>query len=165
MKRASLRRLHRNSALQRSAVAIAVSSALIGFSGAAWGQATTGTIEGTVPVAAGESIRVTNGAGFDRTIPVESSGRYAITLPVGTYSVSLLQNGKVVQTKRDVTPVAAGAVMVIFSSSVATTADTSLSTITITARAIPAIDVSTTNQVTTITMQDLQRLHSAAHPP
>jgi len=108
MKRASLRRLHRNSALQRSAVALAVSSALIGFSGTAWGQATTGTIEGTVPVASGETIRITNGSGFDRTIKVGPSGSYSVNLPVGTYSVSLLQNGKVVQTKKGVSPVAAG---------------------------------------------------------
>ena len=158
MKRASLRRLHRNSALQRKAVAVAVGSAIMGISGSAWGQATTGTIEGTVPVASHEAIQITNGAGFNRTIEVGPSGRYSVTLPVGTYSVSLLQNGQVVQTKKNVTPVAAGAVMVIFSSAVATTTDTSLKTITITARAIPAIDVSTTNQVTTITVQDLQRL-------
>ncbi|HEV2268583.1 MAG TPA: TonB-dependent receptor [Steroidobacteraceae bacterium] len=158
MKRASLRRLHRNSALQRSAVAIAVSSALIGFSGTAWGQAVTGTIEGTVPAASGETIRITGGSGFDRTIGVDPSGRYSTTVPVGTYTVSLLQNGKVVQSKTDVSPVAAGAVTVIFSSATATTAATALNTIVISARAIPAIDVSTTNQVTTVTAQDLLRL-------
>ena len=84
------------------------------------------------------------------------SGRYSITLPVGTYSVSLLQNGKVVQTKTDVTPVAAGAVVVVFASSAASAS--SLQTVTITARAVPAIDVTTTNQVTTITAKDLERL-------
>lgn len=86
MKKASLRRSHRNSALQRNALALAVGSAIMGFSGTAWGQATTGTIEGTVPLASGETIRITSSAGFDRTIKVGPSGRYSITLPVGTYS-------------------------------------------------------------------------------
>ena len=158
MKRASLRRSHRNSALQRSAVALAVSSALFGFSGTAWGQAVSGTIEGTVPVAAGETIRITSGSGFDRTVNVDASGRYSTTVPVGTYTVSLMQNGKVVQSKEGVSPVAAGAVTVVFASATATTATTALNTIVISARSIPAIDVSTTNQVTTITAQDLQRL-------
>ncbi|HEV2446357.1 MAG TPA: hypothetical protein VGS58_10560, partial [Candidatus Sulfopaludibacter sp.] len=153
-----MRRLRRNSALQRSAVALAVSSALMGVSGTAWGQAVSGTIEGTVPAAAGETIRITGGSGFDRTINVDPSGKYSTTVPVGTYTVSLLQNGKVVQSKTDVSPVAAGAVTVIFSSATATTAATALNTIVISARAIPAIDVSTTNQVTTVTAQDLLRL-------
>src|SRR5579872_7206838 len=112
MKRASLRRLHRKSALQRNALALAVSSAIMGFSGTAWGQATTGTIEGTVPVASGEAIRITGDSGFSRTIKVGPSGSYSVTLPVGTYTVSLVQNGKVVQSKTGVSPVAAGAVMV-----------------------------------------------------
>ncbi|MGH8318392.1 MAG: TonB-dependent receptor [Steroidobacteraceae bacterium] len=158
MKRASLRRLHRQSVLQRNALALAVGSAIMGFPGSAWGQAITGTIEGTVPVASGEAIRITGGAGFNRTIPVGPSGQYSITLPVGTYTVSLLQDGKVVQSKTDVSPVAAGAVVVVFSSSVATTAATKLNTVIISAKAVPAIDVSTTNEVTTITAQDLQRL-------
>jgi hypothetical protein len=158
MKRPSLRQLHRRSLLQRKAVALAVSSALWGLSGSAWGQAVTGTIEGTVPVAAGETIRITSGSGFDRTVNVDASGRYSTTVPVGTYTVSLLQNGKVVQSKTDVSPVAAGAVTVVFASATATTATTALDTIVISARSIPAIDVSTTNQVTTITAADLDRL-------
>src|SRR6185312_15206363 len=102
-------RLNRNSAVHK-AVALAIGSAVMGLSGPAWGQATTGTIEGTVPVAAGEAIRITGSSGFDRTINVDPSGRYSTTVPVGTYTVSLLQNGKVEQSKTGVSPVAAGAV-------------------------------------------------------
>ncbi|HEY1889762.1 MAG TPA: TonB-dependent receptor [Steroidobacteraceae bacterium] len=157
MKRASLRRLHRNSAVQK-AVALAIGSAVMGLPGAAWGQAVTGTIEGTVPVASHEAIRITNTAGFNRTVGVGPSGAYSVTVPVGTYTVSLLQNGEVVQSKTDVSPVAAGAVSVVFATAAVTTATTALNTVVISARSIPAIDVSTTNQVTTITSQDLQRL-------
>jgi hypothetical protein len=156
MKRPSLRRLHRNSALQRSALAVAVSTAILGFPGAAWAQSITGTIEGTAPVTPDEAIRIRSSSGFDRTIKVGPSGKYSLSVPVGTYSVSLLQSGKVVQTKTDVSPVAAGAVVVVFASSAASAS--SLQTVTITARAVPAIDVTTTNQVTTITAKDLERL-------
>ena len=157
MKRASLRRLHRNSAVQK-AVALAIGSAVMGLPGAAWGQAVTGTIEGTVPVASHEAIRITSASGFNRTVGVGPSGTYSVTVPVGTYTVSLLQNGEVVQSKTGVSPVAAGAVSVVFATAAVTTATTALNTVVISARAIPAIDVSTTNQVTTVTAQDLQRL-------
>lgn len=148
----------RGKIFQRKALALAIgSSVALGFAGTAWSQATTGTIYGQVPVASGETIQVTGGAGFNRTITVGPSGRYSITLPVGTYTVSLLQDGKVVQSQTDVTPVAAGAVAVDFVSAAGANAQT-LATINVTANAIPAIDVTTTNQVTTITARQLQLL-------
>ncbi|HLI18590.1 MAG TPA: TonB-dependent receptor plug domain-containing protein [Rhodanobacteraceae bacterium] len=143
---------------QRKALALAIgSSVALGFSGVAWSQATTGTIYGKVPSATGETIQITGGAGFNRTISVGPSGQYSITLPVGTYTVSLLQDGKVVQSKNNITPAAAGAVEVDFSGAGATNAQT-LATVNVTANAIPAIDVTTTNQVTTITAKQLQLL-------
>src|SRR5579875_3375843 len=69
--------------------------------------------------------------------------------------MSLLQNGKVVQTRTNNSPVA---VAVDFSSSAGTQNITTLNAINVTARAIPAIDVTTTNQVTTITARELQQL-------
>ena len=153
-------RASRHSAiLRRKALALAIGSATLGFAGTAWSQATTGTIYGTVPVAPGEIIQITSSGGFNRSIPVSTSGRYSITLPVGTYTVSLLQDGKVVQSRTDVSPVAAGAVAVDFSSAAGGPANAvNLNAIKVTANAIPAIDVTTTNQVTTITSKQLQQL-------
>ena len=105
----SLRTTHRNNIFKRKALAIAIGSAALGFAGAAWAQATNGTIYGTAPVASGETIQITGGAGYNRTITVGPSGKYSITLPVGTYTVSLLQDGRVVQSRTGVTPAAAGA--------------------------------------------------------
>ena len=158
MKSRFRRTSHRNSIFRRKALAIAIGSIALGITGAAWAQATTGTIYGTVPVSAGETIQITGGAGFNRTITVGPSGRYSITLPVGTYTVSLLQDGKIVQSRNDVSPVAAGAVAVDFSSATGATNVQTLNAINVTANAIPAIDVSTTNQVTTITAKQLQQL-------
>jgi hypothetical protein len=142
---------------QRKALALAVGgSVALAFSGGAFAQAVNGTIQGTVPVAPNEAIQITGGAGYNRTIPVGPSGEYSVTLPVGTYTVSLLQNGQVVQSQTEVAPVAAGAVTVNFASTAANVQ--TLSAVNVTATAIPAIDVTTTNQVLTITQKQLQEL-------
>src|SRR6185312_5878817 len=157
MKSKSLRTSRRNNLFRRKALAIAIGSAALGITGAGWAQAVNGTIYGTVPVAQGETIQIIGGAGFNRTITVGPSGKYSITLPVGTYTVSLLQDGKVVQSRTDVSPVAAGAVAVDFSSA-STSGVQTLGAVNVTANRIPAIDVTTTNQVTTITSKQLQQL-------
>ncbi|MBU6477922.1 MAG: Oar protein, partial [Xanthomonadaceae bacterium] len=116
------RRASRNRIFQRKALALAIGGSIaLAFAGSAFAQATTGTIYGRVPVASGETVQITGGAGYNRTISIGPSGTYSITLPVGTYTVSLLQNGQVVQTKTDVSPVAAGAVVVDFTSTAAAT--------------------------------------------
>ncbi|HEX7324045.1 MAG TPA: TonB-dependent receptor [Rhodanobacteraceae bacterium] len=149
---------HCRNVIRRKALALAIGSAAIGFAGSALAQATTGTIHGTVPVVAGESVQITGGAGFNRTLTVGPSGRYSVTLPVGSYTVSLLQDGKVVQSRTGVSPVAAGAVTVDFAAAGGGSGAKTLSAVNVTATAIPAIDVSTTNQVTTITAKQLQVL-------
>ncbi|MGH8154654.1 MAG: TonB-dependent receptor [Rhodanobacteraceae bacterium] len=142
---------------RRKALALAIGgSVALAFTGGAFAQAVNGTIHGTVPVAPNEMIQITGGAGFNRTITVGPSGQYSVTVPVGTYTVTLLQNGQAVQSRSDVSPVAAGGVEVDFITSAANAK--TLSTINVTANAIPAIDVTTTNQVTTITAQQLQQL-------
>ena len=158
MKSKSLCMSRRDSLFRRKALAIAIGSAALGITGTAWAQAVNGTIYGTVPVAKGENIQIIGGAGFNRTITVGPSGKYSITLPVGTYTVSLLQDGKIVQTRTGVTPAADGAVAVDFASTSGANGVQTLGAVNVTANAIPAIDVTTTNQVTTITAKQLQQL-------
>src|SRR6185312_6449139 len=151
MKSNPVRTARRRHLFQRKALVLAIGSVISGFAGTAWSQATRGTIYGTAPVA--------GGAGFNRTITVGPSGKYSITLPVGTYTVSLLQAGKVVQSRSDVSPVAAGAVAIDFMAAAGTVANVqNLSAVTVSANVVPPIDVSTTNQVTTITSRQLQQL-------
>ncbi|MBU6477733.1 MAG: TonB-dependent receptor, partial [Xanthomonadaceae bacterium] len=150
------RRLRRNGFIQRKSLALAIGGTIaLAFSGGALAQAVNGTIQGRVPVAPNEAIQITGGAGFNRTVTVGPSGQYSITLPVGTYTVSLLQDGKVVQSQTNVAPVAAGAVTVNFTSTTANIQ--TLNTVDVRAT-VPTIDVTTTNQVTTITQQQLQQL-------
>jgi len=153
MKRASSHTSHRRQIFRRKALAVAIGAATMAFAGAAWGQATTGTIYGTVPPAPDETIQITGGAGFNRTITVDASGKFSITLPVGTYTVSLLRDGKVVDSRDGVSPVAAGAVEVAFAQG----GSAELSEIKVTGTVAP-LDVTTTNQVTTITARQLQQL-------
>lgn len=149
---------HRCSAFKRRALALAIGSAVVFATGPAFAQAVNGTINGQVPVAAGEAIQITNASGFNRTITVGPSGTYSVTLPVGTYTVTLLQNGKAVTQRRDVTPVAAGSVQVNFTQAPAAATPQTLGQVNVSANSIPPIDVSTTNFVTTISAKQLQML-------
>ena len=146
--------------LQRTAMATALAIGL-GLAGQAMAQSTTGTINGQVPVAAGESVQVVGGAGFDRTVPVDSQGRYSVTAPVGTYTVNLLRNGSVVDSRSNVTPPVGNAVTVDFvaAGSAPNAANaTNLSGITVISNALPVIDVTSTRQSQVITAQQLAQL-------
>jgi len=141
--------------VRRSALAMAVAMGF-GFAGSVNAQSTTGTIFGQAPAVAGEVVRVVGGSGFDRTVPVDKSGRYTVTLPVGTYDVSLLQNGAVIDSRHGVTALAAGAVTVNFAGAAVNAQN--LSSVTVTANALPAIDVSSTQESTVITSEQLKQL-------
>lgn len=150
----------RDRTYRRKALALAICGSIsLFFAGGVLAQATTGTIRGAVPVAPNETIRITGGAGFERTLPVGSSGSYSITLPVGTYTVTLLQNGIPVQSRKGVSPAAAGSVTIDFGKTETSSANArTLQAINVTASAIPTIDVSTTSPVTTVTSAELKRI-------
>ena len=152
----------RSAKLQRKALVVAVGLVFTGMAGVAFGQATTGTIFGQAPVANGETVQITGGAGFNRTIPVDDSGRYTVTIPVGTYTVTLMKDGQAIQTKNGVTTRVAGSVQVDFTNEAGTVAGSesakNLSTVTVTANGIPSIDVSSVNESTIITAEQLKHL-------
>lgn len=147
-------------ALPRKALVLAIGGCIgLMCAEGAFAQAVTGTIRGTVPVAPNESVRITSTNGFDRTVPVGSSGQYSMILPVGNYTVTLLRDGKAVQSRSGVSPAASGTATVSFASTAGSAANPqAMSGVTVTATSVPAIDVTTTNQVTTITAQQLARL-------
>ncbi|MGH8125174.1 MAG: carboxypeptidase-like regulatory domain-containing protein, partial [Rhodanobacteraceae bacterium] len=153
------RRGSRNCMFRRKALALAIGGSItLAFAGGAFAQATTGTIRGTVPVAPNETIQITGTGGFNRTITVGPSGTYSVTLPVGIYTVTLLQNGSVVKTRQNVSPAAGGSVAVDFARTANAQNVQTLSTVNVVATAIPAIDVTTTNVVTTTTARQLEAL-------
>jgi len=141
---------------RRTALAVAL-GVTFGGSGAVMAQATTGSVFGTAPAAAGETVRlVNNQTGFTREVPVDSNGRYsANNLPVGSYTVSLVNNGQVVATQNNVSVSVNGGSQVPFSGASSQSA-TNLANVTVTANALPAIDVSSTRETSVITAQDLK---------
>ncbi len=152
--------------MRRTALTVAVAAALA-MTGQAFAQSTTGAIFGTAPVSSGETVRiVSNQTGLTREVSVGSDGRYgANQLPVGDYTVSLMQNGNVVSTRKHVQVSVKGGTQVPFVTASGSKNIQSLSAVTVSATAIPAIDVSATRQTSVMTAQQLKVLplaHSAA---
>ncbi len=142
---------------RRNALVIALAMGL-GFTGFAYGQATTGSIFGTAPVASGETVVVTGGNGTNRSVSVDASGRYTVSgLPVGSYTVTLKKDGETVATRDNVYISVGGGTEVPFASASADSAQ-NLGEVQVVASALPAIDVTSVNSSTVITAADLQKL-------
>ena len=138
---------------RRSLLALAIG---LGFAGVAFGQATTGGIYGQVPAGSGESVLIKSATGVTRTVPVDASGNFAVNqLPLGTYTVSLQHNGQIVDSRSNVMLRVGAGTEVSFVSPVNAT---ELSGLTVTANALPSIDVTSVDSRTVITAQELARL-------
>ena len=150
---------HRSSALVRRSLSVAVLTALtVGFSTGAFAQATTGTIYGDAPAAAGESVTVEGSTGVTRTVQVDSRGKYSAgSLPLGNYTVSLMRDGATVDSRKNVSLTLGGGTQVSFTESSSTSA-TDLTSVQVTANSLPAIDVTQVDSRTTITSEQLARL-------
>lgn len=117
---------------RRTALAVALG---MSFTGTALAQSrSAGTIFGNAD--AGSQITIkSQDTGLTRTITVGSSGRYqASELPLGTYTVSVVRDGSVASSRENV-QVGVGGTEVDFTAQ-------NLSAVTVSANALPAIDVS-----------------------
>lgn len=143
-----------NSNWRHTALAVALSMSL---GGVAMAQSTSGSIFGQAPVAAGETVSATNSSGVSREVAVDSAGRFSLNnLPVGTYTVTLKKGGAVVGTHEKVAISPGGGTSVNFAA--ASQGVTELGTLSVTASALPSIDVSSVNSSTVITAADLRKL-------
>lgn len=137
---------------RRTALALALG---LGFTGLALGQATTGSIFGQVPAGSADSVVIKNMAGLTRQVKVDASGRYsADALPLGTYTVTLQHDGQTVDSRANVTLRVGAGTEVSFGSANAK----NLSAVTVTANALPSIDVTGVDSRTVITSQQLATL-------
>lgn len=148
---------------KRSALVVALAMGM-GLGGVAYGQATTGTVFGTAP--AGDSVTVTGHSnGVTRTVSVGSDGRYSVSnLPVGTYTVTLTDNGQAISSRNDVTLRVGAGTQISFAGNTNAESAQSMSGVEVTANALPAIDVSSVSSSSIINAQELQQLpvqHSA----
>ena len=125
-------------------------------------QSTTSSIFGHVPVQPGETVTVRSSTGLTRTVSVDSQGRYnAPQLPIGTYSVSLMRDGKVVQTRDNVALQVGVGADVSFSGTAAEAGAANaqqLSAVNVTANKLPPIDVSSVDSRTVLTADQLAKL-------
>src|SRR5215469_4852118 len=143
--------LNRAVVMRRTTLAAALT---MGLAGVAFAQSTTGTIFGQAE--AGETVTVTSSTGISRSAAVDQSGRYRISnLPLGTYSVVLQKDGATVDSRKDVAITVNAGTEVTFAAAANAQA---LASVTVTANALPAIDVSSVDSRTVITSQDLERL-------
>ncbi|QWT21401.1 carboxypeptidase-like regulatory domain-containing protein [Bacillus sp. NP157] len=79
---------------------------LVFVSSGAGAQSTAGSIFGHGP--AGASVTAVSSNGSQRHATINSSGRYSLTpLPMGTYTVKLEKDGKLVDTMKNV-PIVVG---------------------------------------------------------
>ena len=120
----------------------------------------TGSIFGQVEAKQGTSVVVKNPAtGFTRTMPVDAGGRFRFaSLPPGTYSVELVQDGKTVGIREDISVTILSGNLVDFNAAASAATDaTNLEAITVTGIA-SAIDVSSTDTRTVFTSEQLEKL-------
>jgi hypothetical protein len=144
-----------STSIRLSRISLALALAL--GSTVAIAQSTTGSIFGQAPVAEGESVQVKGTSGVTREVAVGTDGRYTVgSLPLGSYTVSLMQGGKVVDTRNDIGLRVGSGTEVSFAA--ASGDATSLSSVTVSANALPAIDVSSVDARTVITSQQLAKL-------
>jgi outer membrane receptor for ferrienterochelin and colicin len=151
-------RVSRSHRLQRSLLATAL---VLAGTGIAWAQSTTGNIFGTAPAAAGETVRIRNTAsGLVRDVPVDAQGRFtASALPIGSYTVSLMRDGQVLDARKDVDLRVGTSTQVSFAAAAASTANAqNLAAVTVSANALPAIDVTSVDSRTVVTATQLAKL-------
>ncbi len=145
----------RNTLPRRSTLALALALGL-GVSGFAFAQATTGTIFGNAPAAAGETVTVSSNNGVVRTVSVDADGQYTVSnLPLGVYTVSLKKDGAVIDQHNNISIHVGAGSQVNFAS--AQNAQ-NLDAVQVTANALPAIDVTSVSSSTVITAQQLEKL-------
>lgn len=148
---------------RRNALVVALALGM-GVSGLAYGQATTGAIFGNAPQQTGESVVVKSTAGASRQVEVVD-GRFNISdLPVGSYTVTLLRDGEVVNTHENVRIRVGSGTQVNFNTGGTSAEAQELGAVHVSANALPTIDVSSVSSSTVIDAQQLEQLpiqHSA----
>ncbi|QDE41336.1 TonB-dependent receptor [Luteibacter pinisoli] len=146
------------SVISRSLLHVAVATALALPSAAVFAQATSGTIFGSAPAAAGESIRIESASGQTRTVDVDASGRYTIPqVQNGTYKVSLLKDGAVIDSRDNISVVVGRGSEVSFAGAAGAAQAQDLQSVTVSANTLPAIDVSSVDARTVVTSQELAK--------
>ncbi|WP_425598251.1 TonB-dependent receptor plug domain-containing protein [Dyella amyloliquefaciens] len=147
--------LNKQIALSPRALSAALATLFALGAAPAFAQSTTGSIFGQVPAANGETVQIKSATGITRTVAVDDRRRYvASELPLGTYTVSLLRDGNVVDTRNDISLRVGAGTEVSFEAAAAK----ELGAVSVSASTTPQIDVTSVDSRTVITAQELARL-------
>jgi hypothetical protein len=137
--------------MKRSMRKSALAFALLAVVGNVNAQSTTGSISGSVGDGAGKAVRIENNSGFRREVTVDERGRYSLgSLPLGTYSVTLLSAGQVTERRENITIVVGAATDVSFADDART-----LDKVSVVAGNLAKIDVASVDSRTVITAEQL----------
>ena len=144
--------------LRRTTLALSLGLGLGVVGTSALAQNVTGAIFGQVSGQHGDTVTIRNvNTGFERSIPVDSAGRYRISsLPVGDYTVTLQNSGQAVSSRDHVMVTIAGGTEVSFGAPAS--AARTLEGVSVVASALPAIDVSSVDTRTVMTAEQLSKL-------
>ncbi|HEY4145942.1 TonB-dependent receptor [Pinirhizobacter sp.] len=145
---------------RRKVLALALLAGMGATSGA-FAQSTVGTIYGSAPIGGNETVLLESNSGIRREIAVDAKGRYvASQLPVGTYAVTLRRDGAAIDSRKNIQLTVGGSADVSFAAAAAASAENAqnLSAVSVTAAALPAIDVTTVDSRTVITSEQLAKL-------
>ncbi|WP_430387277.1 TonB-dependent receptor [Dyella sp. 20L07] len=145
---------------RRTALALALGLSLAGASNVLAQSNASGSIFGTVEGNQGGSTITINSpdTGFTRSTTVDAQGRYSFgSLPVGQYNVTLSRDGATVAVHEHVKVMVSAGTNVSFDGAAKGNA-TNLGTISVSANALPTIDVSSMDTRTVMTAEQLQEL-------
>ena len=149
----------RRLALRPTSLALAIGMAA---SGLVHAQSTTGTIFGTAPSGTGNAVHVqSTSSGLSRDASIDERGRFTIgELPIGAYTVTLLRDGKVIDTRNNVQLRVGTSTQVVFTPPAAASAQNAqnLPGVNVVASALPAIDVTSVDSRTVVTATQLAKL-------
>jgi hypothetical protein len=149
-----------NKTLHRKNIVLAITLALgVGAAGTAFAQSNnSGVIFGNA--APGSTIHIENtGNGLKRDIAVDASGRYrASSLPIGSYNVSLENDGKIVDHHDGVQVSISQGSEVSFAAATAASGATNLGVVQVVGNVLPSIDVSSVDSRTVLTADQLAQL-------
>ncbi|HEY8587307.1 MAG TPA: TonB-dependent receptor [Rhodanobacter sp.] len=142
--------------LRRTTLALSLGLGLGLVSMGTMAQSSTGSVFGRAAPGADTSVVIHNvNTGQELTTSVDSAGRYRFaSLPAGTYTVTLRQSGSDVVTRDNVTVNIAGGTEVSFTAADVTT----LAEVSVSASALPSIDVSSVDTRTVFTADQLAKL-------
>jgi len=143
---------------RRTSMAVALAIALGAASGI-HAQSTSGAIAGQVPAGSGQSISITGTTGVTREVQVDAEGRYRVgNLPLGSYTVNVLRDGRVVDSRANVQIKVGGSTDVSFSQAPASSDAQALDSVTVVANSLPPIDATAVDSRTVVTSETLARL-------